>query len=45
MSGVASVFEPEASNVGVYQELYEAYRLIYPALRNVFPAINSALED
>jgi xylulokinase len=45
MSGVSSVFEPEASNVGVYQELYEAYRMIYPALRNVFPAINNALED
>jgi xylulokinase len=45
MSGVSSVFEPDASNVGVYQELYEAYRMIYPALRNVFPAINNALED
>jgi xylulokinase len=45
MSGVSSVFEPESSNIGVYQELYEAYRMIYPALRNVFPAISSALED
>jgi xylulokinase len=45
MSGVSSVFEPDASNVGVYQGLYDAYRMIYPALRNVFPAINNALED
>lgn len=45
MSGVSSVFEPNSSNIGVYQELYEAYRMIYPALRNVFPAISSALED
>lgn len=45
MSGVSSVFEPQSSNTGVYQELYEAYRMIYPALRSIFPVISGALED
>ncbi len=43
MSGVSSVFEPDPKRIGVYQDLYDAYRMIYPALRTVFPAISSAL--
>jgi xylulokinase len=43
MSGVSQSFEPDPSRVGVYQELYEAYRMIYPALRDVFPAISKAI--
>jgi len=44
MSGTSSSFEPNSSNVAVYQNLYEAYRMIYPALRNIFPAISQALK-
>lgn len=45
MSGISSTFEPEASQIGVYQELYDAYRLIYPALKDVFPQISKALAN
>lgn len=43
MSGISQNFEPDQTRMGVYQELYDAYRLIYPALRNVFPAVSKAI--
>ena len=44
MSATSSSFESDPARVGMYQDLYDAYRMIYPALRNIFPAISKSLK-
>ena len=43
MSGISQTFSPDEARIGVYQELFDAYRMIYPALRDVFPAVSNAI--
>lgn len=43
MSGISQFFSPDEARTGVYQELFDAYRMIYPALRDVFPAVSKAI--